>query len=80
MTTSGNIGAIWDSTSSGMSSTILACRGDQLGAAVRYERMNDPVESLALVLVAERDRGQRRAVQCTVGPQDVRAERVDELG
>ena len=39
-----------------------------------------PLRVGAFVVVAERHRGQRRAVERTVGQQDVLAERVDELG
>ena len=59
---------------------ILGGGRDQLGAPVRDQRVHDAVEGGALVVVAERHRGQRRAVERTVGQQDVLAERVDELG
>ena len=71
-TTSGNIGAIRDSTSSGMSSTTTASsrprRGARSGGAPRAD--GRCLERLAFVLVAEHDRRQRRAVQGAVGLQE----------
>ena len=42
--------------------------------------MHDPVQRLTLLVVAERDRGQRGPVEGAVVGQDLLAERVHELG
>ena len=67
ITTNGNIGAIPDSTRSGMSSTItgVAARAAAINSdtAFGHQRMHDAVQRLALLVVAEGDRGQRRPVE-----------------
>ena len=81
-TTSGNIGAIPVSTSSGMSSTTTASSGTASMISWRRltdQRMHDGVQLGPLLVVDERLGGQRGTVQCTIGQQDVLAERLDQL-
>ena len=54
--------------------------GDEFLASLAHQRMHDAVERLALLVVAERHRRQRWAVQRTVGQQDVGTERLDQRG
>ena len=57
---------------------ILGHRRDDLRAALAYQRVNDPVEPLARLVVAKSLGGQRRTIQRPVGKQDVVTERVDQ--
>ena len=59
---------------------VLGHRGDDLGAPSRHQWVHDTVQRRAVVRVAERLRGQRGAVQCAAGKQDVVTEHVDQPG